>query len=703
MIPLRDTTKRRIGFVLLVLIQIGVLSSIAISVRLDDWPAVLEVVVLGFTFGGVIALSLRAQPANGAVWALLWAVAFGLSSDLGRRVVLWRSDFDGSAVLAGDVKVAPADVDLVAALGLVGELILWVPGIFLLAIHTLALFPGGTAVSRRWRLVLLVSAAAMVWLAAVGAWRLAPWQKTPYDEIVDERFGVAGIWMLLMGPLLLISAASVVSLVRRYRRSSGDERVQFRWVVWALALFVFHIFAYVLWDRLGADQLMSTLALANIAVAFGIAIARHRLFDIDTIVSRSVTFGALALFIGGVYVAIVVGIGELLDAGAGFGLSVVASVLVAMAFQPVRRRVQRWANRLVFGERATPYEVLVRFSRRSAELSDEDLLDRVPKMIVDGTGAATATLWTRTLDGFVTGSVSPAGTARRRIDGTDRFEDLDADYSLPVFHDGELLGGLSLVKAGGETITPVEEELLADLASGLGLALRNARLTGQLRRQVAELEASRERVLAAADDARRTLENDLDSGPQQQLVALKVKLGPTRKLAERAGAEKTAALLTQLETDAGDAIQAVRDFAGGIYPPLLEAEGLTAAISQEANKAAIPVSVRGDSGQRYPREVEAAIYFAVLESLQNTAKYAQASSATVTLAATNGSLGFEVRDDGEGFDPVVTATGAGLTGMADRLDTIGGTLRIDSSPGDGTTITGSVPVEQTVPAWGVGA
>ncbi len=153
------------------------------------------------------------------------------------------------------------------------------------------------------------------------------------------------------------------------------------------------------------------------------------------------------------------------------------------------------------------------------------------------------------------------------------------------------------------------------------------RLTGDLRRQVAELEASRERVLAASDDARRRLENDLDSGPQQQLVALKVKLGPTRRLAERAGAEKTAALLTQLEREAGDAIQAVRDFAGGIYPPLLEAEGLVVAIGQQARTAAIPVEVHSDGIERYPREVEAAVYFSVLEALQNTAKYAEASSA----------------------------------------------------------------------------
>jgi len=288
----------------------------------------------------------------------------------------------------------------------------------------------------------------------------------------------------------------------------------------------------------------------------------------------------------------------------------------------------------------------------------------------------------------------PAGIEPRRVGGADGFDDPEADRSLPVFHDGELLGGLSLVKEPGEALTPDEEEVVADLAAGLGLALRNARLTGQLRRQVAELEASRERVLAAADAARRELEHTLDSGPQQQLVALKVKLGPTRKRAERLGATKTADLLAQLEQQAGDAIRAVRDFAGGIYPPLLEAEGLVVAIGQQARQSALPVSVHGDGLGRYGREVEAAVYFAVLEALQNAAKYAEASSATVSLGAGDGSLRFEVRDDGCGFDPATVAPGAGLTSIGDRLDTVGGSVRLDSSPGRGTSVIGTVPIDE---------
>ncbi|MBT8215647.1 MAG: hypothetical protein KJO17_02210, partial [Acidimicrobiia bacterium] len=479
------------------------------------------------------------------------------------------------------------------------------------------------------------------------------------------------------------------------RASGGAERLQYRWVTWALALLVLQtLFGFFVPGDLG--PLVSTLVIANIAVAFGIAITKYGLYNIDVVVSRSFTYGALAAFIAGVYVAVVVGVGEVIGSDASFGLSIAATILVAILFQPVRRRVSRWANRLVYGKRATPYEVLVQFSRRSSELPDEELLDRVPHLIVEGTGASRATLWVKTGAGFRTAAQWPEDEPARTF-RANRFGDPEADFSLPIFHDGDLLGGISLEKQPGETVTPVEETLLGNLASGLGLALRNARLTAQLRRQVDELEASRERVLAAADEARRGLEKDLDSGPQQQLVALKVKLGPTRKLAERAGAEKTAALLAQLEVDAGDAIQAVRDFAGGIYPPLLEAEGLSVAITQQARKAALPVRVHSNGVGRFPRDIEAAVYFAVMEALQNTAKYADAGSASVTLAADGGALAFEVRDDGRGFDLATVDGGAGLTGMADRLDTIGGRLHIDAAPGRGTVVSGSIPLDLLSP------
>lgn len=513
------------------------------------------------------------------------------------------------------------------------------------------------------------------------------------DELAQTFYDIAQKPLNLMFLFTIFVAAR---LIIRLRHGNPVERRQVGWIAVAVILNILISIANAAIAPLGNEDrawlLIDSVAVVLLPLAIGVAIMRYRLYEIDRIISRSVTYGALAVFIGGVYVAIVVGLGALVGGDAGFWLSIAATALVAIAFQSARERVEQWANRLVYGERATPHEVLVQFSHRSSELSDEELMERVPQLIADGTGARTAALWVRSGDGFRTTSTWPADAAPRHLDGLDEFTDPEADLSLPVFHDGELFGGLSLTKEEGEPVTAAEAALLADLAAGLGLALRNTRLTVQLRRQVAELEASRERVLAAADAARRELENTLDSGPQQQLVALKVKLGPTRKRAEQLGATKTAELLTTLEHQAGDAIAAIRAFAGGIYPPLLEAEGLAVAIGQQARVAALAVSVHGDGIARYPREVEAAVYFTVLEALQNTTKYAEATSAAVNLTATNGALEFEVTDDGRGFDSASVARGSGLNGIADRLDTVGGHVTITSEPGCGTTVAGTVPI-----------
>ncbi|MFW2383345.1 MAG: ATP-binding protein [Acidimicrobiales bacterium] len=565
---------------------------------------------------------------------------------------------------------------------------------------TWLLFPDGRPATAADRTLLRGTGVCIVALTVIGI--LASPQALPETKayphpFLDEDLALAiyDVYTLAFLILFFFGIFVAVRLIRRMRHGDPIERHQVLWVAVAVILNITVLIGNAFIQPLGTDDrafwLIDAVAITLIPLGIGVAIFRYRLYDIDTIVSRSVTFGALALFIGGVYIAIVVGVGEFLGGEAGFGLSIVASVLVAMAFQPMRRRVERWANRLVYGERATPYEVLARFSSRSAELSDQELLQRVPRLIADGTGAATATLWTRSGDGFQMVANWPEEEETRHLADNQNFSDPRADHSLPVFHDGELLGGISLVKAGGETVTASEQALLVDLASGLGLALRNTRLTGALRHQVTELESSRERVLAASDDARRALERDLDSGPQQQLVALKVMLGPIRVLADRAGAQKTAGLVATLESDAGDAIAAVRDFAGGIYPPLLEAEGLAAAIGHQTRTAAVPVHVSDGRVPRLPRDIEAAVYFSVLEALQNTAKYADATQATVTLTTRGGMLTFEVRDDGSGFDSESVAAGVGLTGMADRLDTVGGQVTIESTPGEGTTVLGKIP------------
>jgi signal transduction histidine kinase len=197
--------------------------------------------------------------------------------------------------------------------------------------------------------------------------------------------------------------------------------------------------------------------------------------------------------------------------------------------------------------------------------------------------------------------------------------------------------------------------------------------------------------VAAQDAERRRLERNIHDGAQQQLVAIAVKARLARQLLERDPA-RAADAIGQVEAETQTALEDLRDLARGIYPPLLADEGLVAAIGAQARKAPLPVEVESDAVGRYPAEVEATVYFCALEALQNVSKYAAARRAVVRLAQVNGTLAFEVVDDGRGFDPRAVRSGTGLQGMADRLAAVGGSLDVRSSEGAGTTVTGLVPV-----------
>ena len=231
--------------------------------------------------------------------------------------------------------------------------------------------------------------------------------------------------------------------------------------------------------------------------------------------------------------------------------------------------------------------------------------------------------------------------------------------------------------------------LVNSVCAAAGLSLDNERLAAELRARLAELQASRARLVETADTERRRIERNLHDGAQQQLVALKISLGLARQLVT--SLPEAAEVLAQTEQQAADALEELRELARGIYPPLLADLGLPAALQAQARKAALPVTIETDNAGRYPQQIEAAVYFCVLEALQNVAKYAQASAARVSLRHDGRYLAFTVEDDGTGFDPPRTPKGTGLQGIADRLGALGGTIDITSTPGHGTRVTGRVP------------
>jgi signal transduction histidine kinase len=446
------------------------------------------------------------------------------------------------------------------------------------------------------------------------------------------------------------------------------------------------------------------IALLALPVATGVAILKYRLYDIDIVINKAVVFGGLATFITVVYVAIVVGFGALVGTAGkpNVALSILATAIVAVAFQPVRERVHRFANRLVYGKRATPYEVLSQFSDRVAEVfASEEVPARMARVVAEGTGAARADVWLRVGAEIRRVASWPEAVSTKaepiQISGELLPHVEHVTRLVPVRHQGELLGALSINKASSEPLSPVEEKLLTDLAAQAGLVLRNVRLTAELQarlsetsQQAAELRASRQRIVATQDAERRRLERNIHDGAQQHLVALTVKL---RLAATQAAKDPQRALrsVQALEAETDEALRTLRDLARGIYPPILREQGLVNAVRAEADKLSIPARVDGDSVDHYAPDVEAAVYFVCLEALQNVSKHAHASSVAIRLRAQNGALSFDIADDGAGFDVSKDVRGTGLRNMADRIEAMGGLLVVEATPKAGTRVTGQIP------------
>jgi signal transduction histidine kinase len=420
-----------------------------------------------------------------------------------------------------------------------------------------------------------------------------------------------------------------------------------------------------------------------VSVAFGVL--KYRLYDIDIVINKAVVYGGLAAFVTAIYLVVVIAAGSLTGYAYNPVLSGIAAAIVAVAFLPVRRRAQRLANRLVYGERATPYEVLSELSSRFAgAYSLDDALPRLALVTGEAVGAERATVWLRG-EGVLRPAASwPDDDLMPLPMGGDDLPTFGArEVGFAVRHQGELLGAISVVMPASEPLGPVHTKLLDDVAAHAGLVLRNVGLLEDLR-------ASRKRIVTAQDERARALERNIHDGAQQQLVALTVKLRLTKGLVA-SDPDRAASMLEELVAQTQSALEDLRDLARGIYPPLLADKGLREAILAQARKGGLPALIQGDGVGRYGQDVEAAVYFCTLEAFQNIAKYAGASSVVVRLDERGGRLEFEIADDGAGFDPSTTPRGSGLQNMADRLDALGGSLDVRSAVGSGTTIAGRIP------------
>ncbi|MBW3618671.1 MAG: GAF domain-containing protein [Actinobacteria bacterium] len=566
-------------------------------------------------------------------------------------------------------------------------------------IAALLVFPDGRPVPR-WSPVRLAGLYGIVSVTVgVVAFRISGTSRTLAVLIV---FG------------LLTPAVGVAAQAYRLARATGTaERAQARTMFWALApALVLGLYVVARGSTASAFEVYGGRSIAIIPVelfrvfqpvfaiiplALFAGVVRFRLWGIDRIITRALTYTSLAGLVTLVYVGVVVGIGRLVGAqNDNLVLSVVATGLVAIAFEPARERVKRLADRMVYGRRATPLETLADFSTQVGEETEtEDKLVRLAQVLGEGTAARRSDIWLRIGDELRPAASWPGGGAPHRplpLTGDD-LPALPASVAVPVRHDGELLGVLALTLPGDGSLAPVDQRLLHTLAGQAGLLLRNVRLTAELLEHVAQLVESRQRVITAQDEVRRRLERNLHDGAQQQLVSLRVKLGLAQRMVQMG--RDVDDLLGQLADEAEEAVKTLRELAHGIYPPLLAERGLTTALGSRAERFHLPVVVESGELDRYGQDIEAAVYFCCLEALQNVAKYAEASLVRLELSDEGGFLRFAVVDDGAGFDTSDIGDGAGLQNMRDRLDALGGHVSIDSAPGRGTRVEGRIPVAAT--------
>ncbi|MEP6758655.1 MAG: histidine kinase [Actinomycetota bacterium] len=639
-------------------------------------------VVFALAIGGIGAVIAVRQPRNAIGWIFCEIGIIAGSLAFSEAYARWAVIREGGA---------PAGALYAAWL----QEWIWIPMIGGLAVVA-AIFPDGHFLSPRWRRAIVWSIAAAVMAAVLTA---AVPRLTVYEGY-DNPVGIGGSTMqsladtaaALLLPLMVIGAAAAVV---RFRRSSGETRQQLKW----LALSMTFVAVLITFYGLGAlvsgtsnpseqnwAEYLSILSFLSVPVSIAFGVLKYRLYDIDIVITKAVVYGGLAAFITVVYVAIVVGVGAAIGATNHVVLSAAAAAVVALAFQPARRRAQRFANRIIYGERATPYQVLAELGGRLAgEYAVDDVVQRVATTLANGIGAERAAVWLHVEAELRPVGAWPPGEPVARVPLIDLTvpAELDGMRAVAVRHQGEVLGAIGVRKAVSDPITPADEKLLGDLAAQAGLVLRNVRL-------VEDLRASRQRLVATQDEERRRIERNIHDGAQQQLVALAVKIRLADTMVGR-DEDQAHELLAQAQADASDALSDLRDLAHGIYPPLLADKGLVSALESQARKATFPVRLQHHGVGRYRPESEAAVYFCVLEALQNIGKYAAATLVQVRLEAQDGVLRFAVEDDGGGFD-ARKPSGAGLTNMRDRLDALGGSLTIRSEVGRGTTISGEVPV-----------
>jgi signal transduction histidine kinase len=584
---------------------------------------------------------------------------------------------------------------------------LWVFGISIPLSFLLLLFPNGRLPSPRWWPV--------AWLAASGL--AAGVLGATLGALVAEAGGrdqasllpiasAADVLVSAAGPLLGVGClGSLASLVVRFRRSSGEERAQLKWLVYALGFSVLIVvLAGVVPPALGLGSLQELVifstgvAILAIILAVGIAIARHRLYEIDLVINRTLVYGALTGMLAGLYLLVVGALGVLLNARGNLALSLLGVGLVAVVVQPVRERLQHAVNRLMYGERDEPYQVLSDLGQRlEAAIDPNATLPAIVETVAKALKLPYAEL-----------AVKQGRELRRAANYGTRSVPADRLVAFPLVYIQETVGELRVApRAPGEALALADLPLLTQLARQAGAAVHTVQITR-------ELERSLQRMVNAREEARRRLGSDLHDGLGHRLASLLRKAEAAAELVHGNPGDLTAAerLLTELQEQARTAIDEVRALAHTLHPPELELLGLVGALRerirdhQQADGGANGLQISIEAPEALPAPpaaVEAAAYYIAQEALTNVARHAGARHCCVRLrllassgegaegsTGTPAALELEVSDDGRGLGATGLA-GLGLTSMRERALELGGSCVIQSPVTGGTCVLARLP------------
>ena len=561
----------------------------------------------------------------------------------------------------------------------------WLPTMVLPVGLLLLLVPDGRLLSARWRvaLVAVIAGTALASFGFSGSETFDLGSDTPIDNplVLDPSTAHVAI---AVGAAMLVAGlfASFACFIVRYRHSLDDERQQLRWVGLSLGVaFGLGAVAMLSWEVFPYAHVLYALALLALPCGTAVAVLKYRLYEIDLVVNRALVYGVLTVCVVSSYVLVVGLIGWALSDASDVVLSLAVTGVVAVCFQPARERVQRFVNRLMYGERDDPYTALARFGRR-LETSLE--ADAVLPTVVETIGQ---TLRLGYLAVTRTSCSAPENETAvvAAVWGVPQPDPL----RIPLVHNGVGVGELSLAPRPGERLREADRRLVADLSPQVAAAVYSVGLTE-------ELQGARRRLVELREEERRRIRRDLHDGLGPALAGLTFTLDAVRNVAasdlERAD-NLLASATDQVQTMIGD----VRRLIYGLCPPALDELGLVASLRGLASRdGSRGTRVDVDAPISLPplgAAVEVATYWIVQEALTNVARHARASTCTVRLSLEPGAFLVEVTDDGRGF--AQRRIGVGLQAMRERAVELGGTCEITSTPGTGTTVLAHLPQHAT--------